>query len=101
VTPADAELLNWLAGQLDCSIKPRAAGFEFIRTDNLIPTRLRALAAFLEKQEVAQPAERKVIDAAIAYCDQLCSFNNIGHPEVHRRRIELAEAVSAMFRRLA
>ena len=43
---------------------------------------------------------RPVVEAAIAYCDQLCSFNTLTHPEVHRRRKELAEVVGAYFRKL-
>lgn len=38
-----------------------------------------------------------VIDAAIAYVDQLGTFNDITHPEVHTRRLQLAEAVGARF----
>ncbi len=34
-----------------------------------------------------------VIDAAVAYVDQLCSFNDIRHPEVIIWRNKLAEAV--------
>ena len=40
-----------------------------------------------------------VVDAAVAYCDQLCAFNILTHPEVHRRRLELAKAVDAWHHR--
>lgn len=46
----------------------------------------------------SMPPEKRVIAAAVAYCDQLNAFNNIAHPEVHRRRKELADAVGAMLR---
>lgn len=37
---------------------------------------------------------RNVVDAAVAYCDQLCSFNVLTHPEVHIRRLRLSNAVN-------
>jgi hypothetical protein len=36
-----------------------------------------------------------VIDTAVAYVDQLCSYNAVMHPEVHKQRLRLAEAVDA------
>jgi len=44
---------------------------------------------------VAGPARHidRVVTAAVAYCDQLSTFNALTHPEVHRRRLELADAV--------
>ena len=56
------------------------------------------LFAELDTVRKERDEARKVADAAVAYCDQLGTFNNIGHPEVHRRRIELADAVGAWFR---
>ena len=41
--------------------------------------------------------DQDVIDAAIAYVDQLGAFNKLDHPEVQSRRKQLAEAVSARF----
>ena len=38
-----------------------------------------------------------VIEAAEAYVDQLCSFNSLTHPEVQRRRRELARAVDRRY----
>lgn len=43
---------------------------------------------------IRDPRVDAVVRAAVAYCDQLCTFNRLDHPEVHRRRLELATAVS-------
>lgn len=45
-------------------------------------------------------AERAVCDVATAYLDQLCSFNNVSHPEVHKQRLRLADAVDALLHSL-
>lgn len=45
------------------------------------------------------PPNERIIAAAEAYVDQLNAFNNIAHPEVRRRRVELAAAVGARYRR--
>lgn len=39
--------------------------------------------------------QQGLIDAAVAYVDQLGSFNRLDHPEVQRRRMCLSEMVSA------
>lgn len=38
--------------------------------------------------------EKEIIEAAIAFIDQLNTFNDFNHPEVHRRARELQKAVS-------
>jgi len=40
-------------------------------------------------------ARQAVLDVAIAYIDQLCSYNSLTHPSVHRERLRLSEAVDA------
>lgn len=42
---------------------------------------------------------RAVKNAAVAYVDQLSAFNRLDHPEVHRRRLELAREVAAALRK--
>jgi len=37
-----------------------------------------------------------VIEAAVAFMDQLNSFNDFNHPEVRKRALELQKAVGAM-----
>lgn len=59
------------------------------------PEQQRAAAEILT---AAAGALKEVIDAAGAYCDQLNSFNNLTHPEVHKQRLRLAKAVSDMYR---
>jgi len=41
-------------------------------------------------------ALNKVADAAVSYIDQLCSYNDVAHPEVHKRRLELSGAVQEL-----
>jgi hypothetical protein len=36
---------------------------------------------------------QRLVEAATAYFDQLCSFNDVRHPEVHRRRLELRDVL--------
>lgn len=38
----------------------------------------------------------ETLEAAHAYCDQLSSYNKLTHPKVHRRRLELAQAVGRL-----
>ena len=40
-------------------------------------------------------ATQAVVDVAVAYVDQLCAFNVLAHPEVHKQRLRLSEAVDA------
>ena len=40
------------------------------------------------------PEEIEVIDCAVAFIDQLNSFNDFNHPEVHKRALELQKAVA-------
>ncbi len=40
-------------------------------------------------------ATAAVIECASAYIDQLNSFNALAHPEVHKQRLRLNEAVDA------
>jgi hypothetical protein len=54
---------------------------------------LRELDAVTRERERYRP----VVEAALAYCDQLGAFNHVMHPEVHRRRLELADAVGRYF----
>lgn len=53
--------------------------------------------ALTEMTALTQPAPvsatAHLVAAAIAYIDQLCSFNDIAHAEVHRRRLALSDAV--------
>ena len=39
-----------------------------------------------------------VIEAASAFVDQLNSFNDFHHPEVHKRAVELQKAVGGLYR---
>lgn len=48
--------------------------------------------------EMERKAETSVIEAAVAFMDQLSSFNNFYHPEVHRRALELQAAVGEYHR---
>lgn len=41
-----------------------------------------------------EEAKERVVEAAIAYCDQLYAFNDPTHPEVNKHRIRLSAAVS-------
>lgn len=36
-----------------------------------------------------------IVSTAVAYVDQLCAFNALEHPAVHRERLRLSEAVDA------
>lgn len=38
-----------------------------------------------------------VLEAAVAFMDQLCSFNDFYHPEVHKRALELQKAVGGLY----
>lgn len=42
--------------------------------------------------------EQAVIDAAGAFIDQLNTFNDFYHPEVHKRALELACAVGNLYK---
>jgi hypothetical protein len=59
------------------------------------PEQQRAAA---ERLTATAGALKEVFDAARAYCDQLSSFNNPMHPEVHKRRLRLARAVSNSYK---
>jgi hypothetical protein len=44
--------------------------------------------------EMERAAELEVISRAVMFMDQLNSFNNFYHPEVHRRALDLQKAGS-------
>ncbi len=42
--------------------------------------------------------KQDVVNAACAFIDQLNSFNDFYHPEVHKRALELAHAVGNLYK---
>lgn len=54
-----------------------------------LENRIERLKELIDKKE-----DKEIIDAAIAFMDQLNTFNDFNHPEVQTRAIELQKAVA-------